>query len=383
MMSKSAQGQLFETKVADDVGQISIRVVVLPPKKSSNRSSVSTETEILDLQDDEQFLVEDSSTPMGSYLESSKGGKRCIVFLVNGQRQHFLDNNFIVKELGLKYLRNRMLISIEVDDLTPEAIGKLTQSSRQSFYNGDIYNAILKRVIAVLKSDPDLERLHEEAESQLSNLEAGDERVKQYLDQLINDHHNSGWHTSEGEGFSGAGSGADFGTFADREGKVVSLFDPARGTGSEYPVLMAQPQMSTLRLRPNEERTIGIKSAPPNAWPALSSFVVQASKDMPELKVKGVQLPDRGEVSLQFVEPEGFDLENYPLNARIVITAEFNGIEQPRQLVLGVLIKPDKEKVPPILLDEPTKLLVTSRQPIKIRPRRQRHSRKTQMGWEG
>src|SRR5438445_7847489 len=53
-----------------------------------------------------------SRRPLGSYLESSKG-KRCCVFLVNGQRQESLDNSFIVQELGFKYLRNRMMIVVD------------------------------------------------------------------------------------------------------------------------------------------------------------------------------------------------------------------------------------------------------------------------------
>jgi hypothetical protein len=128
--------------------------------------------------------MEQGATPLGNYLESSRG-KRCIAFLVNGQRQEFLDNSFIVQELGFKYLRNRIMIAVDVDGLAPEAIGKMMQGSRQGFYRGRIFDAICKRIVATLKNDPDLVRLEEEAEEAVSELSAGDEKVKQTLDQLI------------------------------------------------------------------------------------------------------------------------------------------------------------------------------------------------------
>jgi hypothetical protein len=52
----------------------------------------------------EDFLLDKAATPLRSYLEHSKG-KRCIVFLVNGQRQESLDNSLIAQDLGFKYLR--------------------------------------------------------------------------------------------------------------------------------------------------------------------------------------------------------------------------------------------------------------------------------------
>lgn len=369
-MSQHHMGDLFPGEDIEELGKIAIRVVVLPPKpkKRSSGSKVSPETQTpLDLDADEIHLVEEASTPVGSYLESSKGGRRCVVFLVNGQRHDFLDNSFIVKELGFKYLRNRMMISVEVDSLSPESIAKLTQGSRQGFYKGDVYDAIKKRIVSALKNDPDLERLEEAAEAQIAELETGDEKVKSYLNQLIEDHHKFGLNLTEGPGFHGSGSGEGVGSFVDSEGKVVSLFDPNRGAESEYPVLVSQPPISSIRLKPNEPRTIRVKSTPPNAWPALADLTAQTSKDVPELKAEILHLPDGGELTLEFKEPDGFDPENYPVKSKVVVTGGFNGVEEPRQLVLGVSVRPDKDPPPPVLLDDPTELLVKSRQPIKIR----------------
>lgn len=103
---------LFDDVPVADLGSISIRVFVLPPKPK--KGSEKEAAQPLDLEEGEAFAFENAgSTPLGSYLESSKG-KRCVVFLVNGQRQEFLDNTFIVQELGFKYLRARMMVAIDV-----------------------------------------------------------------------------------------------------------------------------------------------------------------------------------------------------------------------------------------------------------------------------
>src|SRR5262249_23250143 len=78
-------------------------------------------------------------------------------------------------------------------------------------------------------------------------------------------------------------------------------------------------------------------------------------------------LGDHAKITLTFNEPEGFDKEEYPLHATVRVTARFNGIPAPRQLPLSVLIKPNAYRPNPKLLDEPQKLKITSREPVKGR----------------
>src|SRR4051794_3743877 len=127
----------FDDVPVEDLGSIAIRVVVMPPKEKRGSTLASEKAVPLDLDPDE-LLPEADGSSLGTYLETGKGGKRCVVFLVNGQRQDALDNGFIFQDLGFKYLRNRMMIIVDVDGLTPEAIGRLIQGSRQQFYKGDI-----------------------------------------------------------------------------------------------------------------------------------------------------------------------------------------------------------------------------------------------------
>jgi hypothetical protein len=355
---------LFDEVPVTDLGTISIRVFVLPhkPKKGSQKEAALP----LDLEEGEAFVLEqDGATPMSSYLESTRG-KRCVVFLVNGQRQEFLDNSFIVQELGFKYLRSRMMIAVDVDGLAPEAIARMMQGSRQGFYRGHIFAAISKRIVATLKNDPDLVRLEEEAEEAVSELSAGDDKVKQTLDQLIDSHHEHGHDFAEGAGIAGDTQNSDeLGFKTVVKNGVVTLLPPETGAASDYPVLSLG--WSNVRLRPNQTREISVKTIPTGHWAAVSQFTVDSDPSVLELNVKKERLEDHGKLTLLFTEPEGFDTDQYPVRANVKITARFNGIKEPRQLEFSVHVKPDKEPPEPMLLDEPTQLKVTSREPIRIR----------------
>lgn len=357
---------LFEEVPTGEFGSIAVRVVVLP-KKKSNSDAKPAQPELLDLEEDEVLPDTGSKSLMASYLETGKRGRDCVVFLVNGQRQHALDNTFIIQDLGFKYLRNRMMIIVDVDGLAPEALGKLMQGSRQSFYRGEVFEAITKRVAATLKGDPDLERLEQEAEEEVSELKAGDEKVKHTLDQLIDAHHAHGMHFSEGAGATGDNdSDENLGIKAVTRDGVVSLLPPTEEIASEYPVLISQPAGSFVRLRPNQEREISIKSMPSNAWPALAELQVETDTEMPELKVSQDRLGDHLKLKLHFQEPDNFDSDQYPVRAHLRATARFNGVKEPRRLNLDILVKPDTPAPEPELFDPPTYLRVSSRQPIKI-----------------
>jgi hypothetical protein len=373
---------MFEDAPVALHGKIGIRVFVLPRKQKALESSDqknSGETEIPDLESDEYF-ADSSATTLGSYLESSRG-KRCCVFLVNGQRQDSLDNSFIVQDLGFKYLRNRMMIMVDVDGLSAEAIGRLMQGSRQGFYRGDIYNAVLKRVVATLKNDPDLLRLEEEAEEQISELRAGDEKVRQALDELIDAHHLHGSELSPGTGTAGQNQLSPQGILLTGEGDVVSLLTATRGESAAYPVLVSQPANSSVRLRPNQSREVGIKSLPSDQWHLIESFAVAPDASIPELEIETERLNDHAALTMLFRESDGFDTDQYPIRATINVTAKFKDIPEPRQVVLQVLVKPDIEHPDPILLDAPTKLTVSSREPIQIKlgP----HDTHVRLRWDG
>src|ERR1700683_3342842 len=181
---------------ADTYGSVVIRVVVVPPKESDDGTPV--------LPAPDEPLTESGSGPLDSYLERPRG-EGYVVFLVHGQRHDNLDESFVHRELGYKYLRTRTMIIIDVDGLAPQAIAEVVQGSRQGMYKGKVYDAILERVIAVLRKDPDLTELELDAEQKIAELKTGDESVRRKLDQLIEGHHVTG------QGLPGQGAGGSQG----------------------------------------------------------------------------------------------------------------------------------------------------------------------------
>src|SRR5579859_7419953 len=140
----------IESSISDDFGFMTIRVVVL---KKSQDDDTGEEVQVpTDASDEEVFDA--SKTPVSGYLETSKRGKECCVFLVNGQRQDAWDNVFIVRDLEMKYLRTRMIVIVDLDGLKPEAMSYLITGDRQAFFQGEVYSAISRRLIATLKRDP-------------------------------------------------------------------------------------------------------------------------------------------------------------------------------------------------------------------------------------
>jgi len=76
------------------------------------------------------------------------------------------------------------MIIATLDGLKPEALADIMQGSREHFYPGVVHGAIVGRLTATLRKDPDLEELEAEAERQISELRSGDAAVKNALDQL-------------------------------------------------------------------------------------------------------------------------------------------------------------------------------------------------------
>ena len=141
---------------------------------------------------------------------------------------------------------------------------------------------MMKRVAATLKEDSDLLRLEEEAEEQVSEVKAGDEKVKQTLDQLIDFLllNMAGTPPREGAGKLPATTSGRRAWLQDAGQRRCSVpLPPHKGQAAEYPVLFSQPASSSIRLRPNQPREISIKSMPSNHWQALGQFIVKQRSD--------------------------------------------------------------------------------------------------------
>lgn len=363
--------KVVDTTLNEGHGTITIRVVVIA-KNAAAAAPNDVDSVPVDATPDE-VLPDTDKRPFSSFLEEpGKRGRQCCVFLINGQRQHAWDNQFVVRDLDLKYLRNRMLVIVECDGLKPEAIAELMQGSRHQFYEGNVYSAVESRVVATLKGDPDLRRLEEEAEDEISSLQAGDEAVKAALDQLIEAHHDAAAHADHGHVQSGAESRQEGvpGALTQTQ-DVVIMTDAPVGAPATEPVLNLRPDVATIRLKPNEARRVTVYSTPDTSWKLLETMVVTFDPPLKELQVTRTSQISGEDVEVKFVEPEDFDDDEYPIDTVLRATAMFKGHAEPRIIERRVVINPSKKppsppKPRPPLKDDPTTIKVTGRQPIKI-----------------
>jgi hypothetical protein len=359
----------INSELAEGYGTITIRVVVLEKGLAAAPALNATIETPLDAAPDE-LLPETDKRPTATFLEEPKRGRQCCVFLINGQRQHAWDNQFIIRELELKYLRNRMIVVVDCDGLKPEAIAQLMQGSRFQFLEGTVYFALESRVLATLKGDPDLRRLEEEAEDDISSLQAGDEAVKAALDQLIEAHHDAATHLTHGHVEPGEATRGDApdGPLIQSRSAVIEA-DTSIGTTGSDPVLGIRPDVATIRLKPHEPRRYLVFTKPESAWKSLESMAVTFDPPVKELEVTRTSQLLGEEISLKFVVPEDFDEDEYPIETSLHSTATFKDQPDVRVLERRIVITPSKKQCPkpPIpLKDDPTFIRVTSRQPIKI-----------------
>jgi hypothetical protein len=327
--------KVLDTALAEGHGTITIRVVVLDKTMASATAPKSGDAPPVDAEPDE-VLPDTDKRPISTFMEEPKRGKQCCVFLINGQRQHAWDNTFIVRDLDLKYIRNRMIVIVDCDGLKPEATAELMRGHRLQFYEGTVYNALEQRVLATLKGDPDLRRIEEEAEDEISSLDAGDEAVKQALDQLIEAHHDAAAHIDFGQNQAGAENRLDAtdGKIIQQQSVVVDADQPIGKDASE-PVLQLRPEISTIRLKPNETRKCVVGSRPDTMWDKVESLGVTFDPPVKELNVTRTAQLNGEEIALKFVQPADFDDDEYPIETTMRSTAMFKGFPEARLLELS------------------------------------------------
>jgi hypothetical protein len=357
--------------VSDDYGTMSVRVVVL---KKAHDAAPDGEAEVpADLGQDEVLPTKDKK-PTDNYLEDPKRGKECCVFLINGQRQDAWENTFIVRDLGLKYLRNRTMIVVDLDGLKQEALFELMSGDRQGFCQGTVYHAVWNRLVATLKKDPDLERLEADAERETAELRTGDEAVKQALDQLIEEHHSHADRTQGGGEQPGPGDvrGAGFGSVHPN---YVVVEPQAAGEPTSGPYLVVTPAANTIRLHPTEEVTLTLGIVPKESWKDVGPVQIEVVPAVEGLQVRPERTEVSVEVALRFDEPEEWEDDQYPIEAVLRVTATVQGHNELRVLERRLIIAKKagngngKKRKPVILRDDPTFLRVTSRQPVPLIPK--------------
>jgi hypothetical protein len=345
-------------------GKIGVRVVVLKAKPKNGKAADEAQGE-----DDEPAPTGDS--PLSSYLENPKG-KQCVVFLVNGQRHHSWDNTFLSRDLPFKYLKLRTMVIVDLDGLAPHALAEVIRGSRQGLFEGDVYYAVRERLVSMLKKDQDLDALQKEAEQKYLEMDAGDEAVKNKLDQLIEGHHTAS-HLA-GIGLDGLGTQAsDAPHFAESTNMhdVVVTADTDAGEVATLPVLVTEPRMVSVRLQDGQTKEVLVTSSPRDDWPKVEELTVKLDPEHNGLALVTARESGGVRLTVSFNEPADMDSEEYPLNTYLLAYARFKGHSETRMLKVPVVVvkpKDKKDNEPKPLKDIPTFLKVVSRQPVKLVP---------------
>ena len=197
--------------------------------------------------------------------------------------------------------------------------------------------------------------------------------MKAALDQLIESHHEFGsgavhGHRQDGTEARDEGTG---GRLAQTQA-VVTEADAGIGSPAEDPVLVMRPDMMTVRLKPNETRRVSFRSKPDEAWGKLERFTLAVMPPVKELQVKQETQINCATVDLTFDVPDDFDDDEYPIMSTLKALAYFKGHAEPRICERQMVISksrtspPKYPPRPPTLLDVPTYLRVTSRQPVRM-----------------
>lgn len=367
--------QQLSSEVSEEYGTLAIRVVVVVPKASGE--AVPEVPGEFDDEGDEPD-DEEGTGPLAAYLEKKTYGKWCTVFLINGQRHDAWDNSFISRDLEFKFLRDRMMVMVDLDDLSESAMSEIMQGSRQGLYQGKVYAAIRHRIIQTLKTNPELKQLQVDAEQKALDMKAGDEAVKNKLNQLIEGHHAAAGMDSPGESEGGTEVGT--GHFGDDLSDQSVVLLGVDGENAELPAITTSPFANAIRMRAGETRSVTIVAEPRAAWADVEELQVTVESDDENLTCDWTQAPDRAEVTIEFTATDYGD-EDFPVVGELQAFARFKDKAEPRALKTPLIITKKPEPPKPIdLLDDPTFLRVRNRQPVRLVPGSTHHVR---MQWNG
>lgn len=375
-----ALDQQLTSEVSDGYGTLAIRVVVVVPKASPADGEAKPVEMVNEFDEESEDQDDEEGTgPLAAYLEKKSYGKWCAVFLINGQRHDAWDNTFISRDLEFKFLRDRTMVIVDLDGLSESAMSEIMQGSRQGLYQGKVYAAIRHRIIQTLKSNPELKQLQVDAEQKALDMKAGDEAVKNKLNQLIEGHHATAAMDGPGESEGGTQEMAG-GHFGDglRDQSVVVMGND--GVAADLPAITTEILMNAVRLQAGQSKEVVIVAEPRAAWADLEEFQVGVESDDENLTCASRQTKEHATVKISFTATDYGD-EDFPVVGELQAFARFKDKPEPRVLKLPVIITKKPTPPEPIeLLDTPTFLRVRNRLPVRLVPGSTLHVR---LQWNG
>jgi len=105
------------------------------------------------------------------------------------RREIFKDSSVLPpqspREAVMRYLRKRMVVVVDLDDLSPKAHAEIIKVRGRGFTRTVLFTKFAGDSSQHYIATPDLLDLEDEAAEELSQLQTGDAAVQQALDQLI------------------------------------------------------------------------------------------------------------------------------------------------------------------------------------------------------
>jgi hypothetical protein len=264
-----------------------------------------------------------------------------------------------------------MMIMVDLDGLSNHAQAEIIQGSRQGLFETKVYFAILDRVAQTLKSYPPLKKLQLEAEQRVLDMASRDEAVRNKLDRLIEGYHAMAHADGPGSGPGNTGhNGAASPYFSNgaNDQSVVMMGQSSVGTDAELPVLIVEPPTVAIRLHSNEPKSVQIASHPREEWENRQDFRVQLANPVEGFTVREEHVPEGCRVTIAFNDEDYDEDEDLP-EGELQAFARFKDRAETRMLNLPVVVLKKRDRKPPApveLLDEPTRLRIRSRQPVRM-----------------
>ena len=97
--------------------------------------------------------------PIRAFVEPAKP----VILTLHGQSHAEMSQVLVRKDADLPYLRQRLIVHVDCNKLTPGAKRALFVSNREEARRGQVYSRIEEEVVRALRSDDDLARLNAEA----------------------------------------------------------------------------------------------------------------------------------------------------------------------------------------------------------------------------
>lgn len=112
-------------------------------------------------------------------------GGKSVIYLLNGQTQGFETKSFISQEIGLRNLREYMLVCVDCTNIGTAARQELFMASRDRLKQGRNYTELKDDIISLLKADEDLSKLDQEYRGKAFK-ESGEDKdlIESFFSQL-------------------------------------------------------------------------------------------------------------------------------------------------------------------------------------------------------